>query len=111
MGSHVEHLVGQSMKFLLYKWSRIEVGGGFEPPRLSHPAVFKTVAHTDVRPTRWWRWRDSNSQPLPCKGSTLPIELHPLNTVQNYLVWQFDIDRQSAIRVRIPLYLLLSFLL
>ena len=24
-----------------------------------------------------WRRRDSNSQPLPCKGSALPIELRP----------------------------------
>ena len=24
-----------------------------------------------------WRWRDSNPQLLPCKGSTLSIELHP----------------------------------
>ena len=27
---------------------------------------------------KWWRWAGSNRQPLPCKGSALPVELHPL---------------------------------
>jgi hypothetical protein len=28
-------------------------------------------------PSSVWRRRESNSQPLPCKGSALPIELRP----------------------------------
>jgi hypothetical protein len=43
-------------------------------------------ARGDSRPSRnrisagqavWWRRRDSNPQPLPCKGSALPVELRP----------------------------------
>ena len=33
----------------------------------------------------WWRRRDSNPQPPPCKGGALPLELRPrVGLIQSY---------------------------
>ncbi len=40
---------------------------------------------SDLR-IQWWRRRESNSQPPPCKGGALPIELRPLIPPRDPLV-------------------------
>ncbi|MCW2493238.1 MAG: hypothetical protein JWN47_2602 [Frankiales bacterium] len=54
-----------------------------EPPPDSLPRPSQTKPKTpgnNPGSSALWRRRESNSQPLPCKGSALPIELRPLVT-------------------------------
>lgn len=49
--------------------------GGFEPPCDQLPFQHVISVRGYTRP--WWRRRDSNARPPPCKGGALPTELHP----------------------------------
>ena len=42
----------------------------------------------------WWIWRGSNTQPLPCKGSFLPLKYRPIFDALPTLS-HFEIDRPA----------------
>ena len=48
------------------------------------PWMFPFTSETSLKV--WWRWGDSNPWPMPCKGTALPAELHPLSLMKNYEV-------------------------
>ena len=49
----IECETGESSSVYMAEWCA--PGGGFEPPRLLHPAVFKTAAFSTLPIRRWWR--------------------------------------------------------
>ena len=49
----IECETGEPSSVYMAEWCA--PGGGFEPPRLLHPAVFKTAAFSTLPIRRWWR--------------------------------------------------------